>query len=265
MLNLKLKKEVVVKDVIFNEKNFIYIAGPCSVESQSQIDEIAHFLSSLNVRVLRGGAFKPRTSPYDFQGLGEKGLQYLKRAAEKYNMIVQSEIVDKEDYDMFVPYVDIFQIGMRNMCNYPLLKKMSKTDKPIFLKRSFSATYNDLLMSVEYILEGGNTNVILCERGIRTFENYTRNTLDLTAVPALKNLCPFPVVVDPSHGTGKREFVSDMAKGALAVGASGIMLEVHSDPEKSFSDARQTIDFKTFSNLKNSLDKIASALEINVI
>jgi len=180
-------------------------------------------------------------------------------------MIVQSEIVDKEDYDMFVPYVDIFQIGMRNMCNYPLLKKMSKTDKPIFLKRSFSATYNDLLMSVEYILEGGNTNVILCERGIRTFENYTRNTLDLTAVPALKNLCPFPVVVDPSHGTGKREFVSDMAKGALAVGASGIMLEVHSDPEKSFSDARQTIDFKTFSNLKNSLDKIASALEINVI
>lgn len=218
------------------------IAGPCSVESEEQIHTIAALVAQNGGHILRGGAFKPRTSPYDFQGLGETGLRFLKAAAEKNHLLCISEVMDTQDIDLVEQYVDIFQIGSRNMQNFSLLKRIGQTNKPVMLKRGMAATYTDWLMAAEYILESGNPNVILCERGIRTFETYTRNTLDLAAIPAIHELSHLPIIVDPSHGTGRRSLVPAMAYAAVAAGANGIMVEVHMNPEEALSDGKQTLD-----------------------
>ena len=225
------------------------IAGPCSIESKDQIDEIAAFIASLGAKFLRGGAFKPRTSPYDFQGLGERGLDYMQQAVERYGLVSVSEIMDSADVPILSHYVDILQVGARNMQNYSLLKAVGQTKKPVLLKRGFSATYTDVLLSAEYILQADNPQVILCERGIRTFETYTRNTLDLAAVPVFQSLSHLPVLVDPSHGTGRRELVTTMSLAAITAGASGLMVEVHPEPNQSISDAKQTISFEMFEQL----------------
>ena len=230
-------------------KDCTVIAGPCSIESEEQIHQIASCVAASGATILRGGAFKPRTSPYDFQGLGEVGLQYLHHAAKKNNLLCVSEVMDTQQIDLVAKYVDILQIGSRNMQNFSLLKQVGKTGKPILLKRGLAATYKEFLMAAEYILQTGNPNVILCERGIRTFETYTRNTLDLAAIPILKELSHLPIIVDPSHGTGLRSIVPVMTYAAIASGANGVMLEVHTDPDQSISDAKQTISTQTFDSM----------------
>jgi 3-deoxy-7-phosphoheptulonate synthase len=238
--------QIKVKDCLVGGDNLAIIAGPCSIESETQIDEIAAFIASKGVRFLRGGAFKPRTSPYDFQGLGKQGLQFMQRAAERYGLVSVSEVMDTQDIELVAEHVDVLQVGARNMQNYSLLKLLGKIKQPVFLKRGCSATYADVLMSAEYILQSGNPNVILCERGIRTFETYTRNTLDLAAIVVLQQLSHLPVVVDPSHGTGRRELVIPMSLAAVTAGAAGLMIEVHPSPDQSISDAKQTISFEMF-------------------
>jgi 3-deoxy-7-phosphoheptulonate synthase len=240
------------------------IAGPCAIESKEQMMMVAKHISSSGATVLRGGAFKPRTSPYDFQGLGEEGLKYLKEAGDKYGLITISEVMDIDQIDIVAKYADILQVGTRNMQNFSLLKKLGKIDKPILLKRGFSATYQDLIMAAEYIMREGNLKVILCERGIRTFENYTRNTLDLAAVPILKKMSHLPVIVDPSHGTGIRDIISPMSKAAVAAGANGIMVEVHPNPEESISDANQTICLEEFAKMIDDLKLVAKAVGIKI-
>lgn len=238
--------------------NFIVIAGPCSVESEEQIERTAASVSKAGAMILRGGAFKPRTSPYDFQGLGEIGLQYLHHAAKKYDLLSVSEVMDTKDIDLVAKYVDILQVGSRNMQNFSLLKEVGRQGKPILLKRGLAATYKDFLMAAEYILESGNPNVILCERGIRTFETYARNTLDLAAVPILKELTHLPIIVDPSHGTGIRSAVPPMTYAALAAGAHGVMIEVHPDPDNAWSDAKQTIHVETFVEMMEKINNANS-------
>ncbi|WP_353894373.1 3-deoxy-7-phosphoheptulonate synthase [Proteinivorax hydrogeniformans] len=237
-----------VKDVQFG-KEPIVIAGPCAVECEEQIDTIASFLHKNSVPVLRGGAYKPRTSPYSFQGLHEKGLQMLSAAGKKYNLVTVSEAVDEHSLKQVAHYCDIIQIGARNMFNYELLKKVGKFSKPVLLKRGMSATISEFLTAAEYIIKSGNKDVILCERGIRTFENYTRNTLDLSAVAAIRELSHLPVIVDPSHGSGRRSLVTPLAKASLAVGGQGLMIEIHNEPSKALSDGFQSLDFSTFKNL----------------
>lgn len=227
-------------------EDLFVIAGPCSIESKEQIELCAKAAFESGAQGLRGGAFKPRTSPYEFQGMGEEGLQILKEAADRYDLVVVSEVMDAEQIEVAVRYVDILQIGARNMQNFTLLKAVGKTNKPVLLKRGFSATYQDLLLAAEYIMSSGNPNVILCERGIRTFETYTRNTLDLNAVPALKELTHLPILVDPSHGTGRRSMVVPMAKASVAAGADGLVIEMHPHPDLAITDAAQTIDFQSF-------------------
>lgn len=229
------------------------IAGPCSVESEEQIHAIAELAAKNGAHILRGGAFKPRTSPYDFQGLGETGLRFLKAAAEKNHLLCISEVMDTQDIDRVGQYVDIFQIGSRNMQNFSLLKRIGQTNKPVMLKRGMAATYTDWLMAAEYILESGNPNVILCERGIRTFETYTRNTVDLAAVPAIHELSHLPIIVDPSHGTGRRSLVPAMACAAVAAGAEGIMVEVHTNPDEALSDGKQTLDPIAFEQMMKKI------------
>lgn len=243
-------------DIKIGDGNFNIIAGPCSIESMDQINKIASYLSKNKVKILRGGAFKPRTSPYSFQGLGFEGLKYLKECGEKYNMKVISEILDPRDVERAINYVDIIQIGSRNMQNYTLLKEVGKVEKPVMLKRGMTATIEEWLMAAEYIALEGNDNIILCERGIRTFDNYTRNTLDLTVVPILKSLTKLPIIVDPSHGTGVRELVTPMSKAAAAVEADGIMVEVHFRPEEALSDGHQSIDFREFDQLVIDTNKV---------
>lgn len=230
------------------------IAGPCSVESEEQIHTIAELVAQNGAHILRGGAFKPRTSPYDFQGLGESGLQFLKAAAEKNHLLCISEVMDTQDIDLVGQYVDIFQIGSRNMQNFSLLKRIGQTNKPVMLKRGMAATYTDWLMAAEYILESGNPNVILCERGIRTFETYTRNTLDLAAIPAIHELSHLPIIVDPSHGTGRRSLVPAMAYAAVAAGAEGVMVEVHMNPDEALSDGKQTLDPMMFEQMMRRIN-----------
>lgn len=242
--------------MIIGNGELTIIAGPCSVESEEQIHQTAALVAKAGANVLRGGAFKPRTSPYDFQGLGKIGLEYLNNAAKQNNLLAISEVMDTKDVDLVASYVDILQIGARNMQNFNLLKEVGKINKPILLKRGFAATYLDLLMAAEYILENGNPNVILCERGIRTFESYTRNTLDLAAVPILHELSHLPVIVDPSHGTGIRKIVPAMAYAAIAAGADGIMVEVHPSPDQALSDAKQTISVETFAEMMKILPLI---------
>lgn len=233
------------------------MAGPCSIESQEQILLCAKCVKETGGNILRGGAFKPRTSPYAFQGLGETGLKYLKRAGEEYDLLTVSEVMDTDQIELVASYSDILQIGARNMQNFSLLKKLGAVQNPILLKRGLSATYQDLLMSAEYILSAGNPNVILCERGIRTYETYSRNTLDLAAVPILQELSHLPIIVDPSHGTGIRKMVAPMAKAGIAAGADGLMIEIHPVPDKAFSDADQTLSFEQFAELMQAIKQLA--------
>ncbi len=242
----------------------VVIAGPCSVESRDQVIETAKLVKESGAVILRGGAFKPRTSPYSFQGLGEEGLRYLKEASEITGMPIISEIVSTEHVGLFEEYVDILQIGARNMQNFELLKKVGALGKPVMLKRGLAATIHDLLMSAEYLLANGTDSVILCERGIRTFETYTRNTLDLTAIPVVKKLSHLPIMVDPSHGTGIRAKVIPMALAAIAAGAHGIMVEVHPDPDKALSDGPQSLYPEQFEKLMRDIEALAPVLEKEV-
>jgi 3-deoxy-7-phosphoheptulonate synthase len=230
------------------------------VETAEQIELIAERVAKAGARLLRGGAFKPRSSPYSFQGLGEKGLRLLRAAGERYNLVVVSEVMDPSQIDLMLPYVDVLQVGARNMQNYHLLRALGTVDKPVLLKRGMSATIEEWLLSAEYIMSGGNYNVILCERGIRTFETYTRNTLDIAAIPVIKKLSHLPILADPSHGTGRRDKVSPMARAAVAAGADGLLLEVHNDPEHALSDGAQSLHFEQFDQLMAELRMIAPAV-----
>lgn len=236
------------------------IAGPCSVEGEEQITFIANEVKKLGANFLRGGAFKPRTSPYSFQGLEYDGLELLKIARNQTGLPIVTEIMSPYDVEIFERDVDVIQVGARNMQNFDLLKELGKTNKPILLKRGLSATIEEFLMSAEYIMAGGNENVILCERGIRTFETYTRNTLDLSAIPAIKKLSHLPVIVDPSHATGKRFMISPLAKAAVAVGADGLIIEVHNDPAKALCDGPQSIKPEDYGTLFDELKAIAVAV-----
>lgn len=261
----KAKTIITIKKCAIGNGTLAVMAGPCSIESEEQIHQTAELVAASGATILRGGAFKPRTSPYEFQGLGETGLQYMQKAATKYDLLSVSEVMDTQDIDLVANYVDILQIGARNMQNFSLLKQVGKTGKPILLKRGLSATYMDFLMAAEYILQTGNPNVILCERGIRTFETYARNTLDIAAVPILQELSHLPIIIDPSHGTGIRNIVPAMAYAALAAGADGIMVEVHPEPDKSLSDAKQTIYPHTFAEMMQRLRLIGNAVNIEVM
>ena len=251
---------IKVKDITIGGKEVIVMAGPCVVENEKQIFETAQQVKAAGAKILRGGAFKPRTSPYSFQGLGEEGLKLLAQAGKEASLAVVTEVMSVNQIELVGKYTDIFQVGARNMQNFVLLKELGKTKKPILLKRGMSATIEELLLSAEYILSQGNYEVILCERGIRTFENYTRNTLDLSAVPSLKRLSHLPIIVDPSHATGRWRLVSPMAKAAIAVGADGLLIEVHPDPKSSLSDGAQTLKIDTFAQLMKELGPIVQAV-----
>ena len=248
------------KGVAVGGEQIVMMAGPCSVESPEQIETVAAFVAKHGAKVLRGGAFKPRTSPYSFQGLGLKGLEMLRTAADAHGLLLVSEVMDLTQIPMVIEYVDVLQVGARNMQNYNLLKEIGKVSKPVLLKRGISATLEELLLSAEYIMMGGNYNVVLCERGIRTFESYTRNTLDISAIPVIKKLSHLPIIVDPSHGTGRRDKVPPMARAAVAAGADGLLIEVHNDPEKALSDGAQSLYPAQFEQLIKELRMIAPAV-----
>jgi 3-deoxy-7-phosphoheptulonate synthase len=248
------------RGVTIGGKEVAIAAGPCSVESREQIHEVAEAVSRAGAKILRAGAFKPRTSPYAFQGLGEKGLQLIREAADKFNLFVVSEVMDLSQIPMMTSYVDVFQVGARNMQNYFLLRALGEVQKPVLLKRGMSATIEELLLSAEYILAGGNYNVILCERGIRTFETYLRNTLDIAAIPVIQKLSHLPIVADPSHGTGRRDKVAPMARAAVAAGADGLLIEVHNDPDHALSDGAQSLDPAQFEQLMKEVRIIAPAV-----
>lgn len=235
--------------------NFLVMAGPCAIESRESIFEIAREVKKAGAQVLRGGAFKPRTSPYDFQGLGEIGLKYMREAADEYGLLVVTEVMDSNDIELIEKYADIFQVGARNMQNFSLLKALGRCNKPILLKRGLSATMRELLMAAEYIVAYGNKEVILCERGIRTFETITRNTVDINAIPLLKEKSHLPVIIDASHGTGRRSLVEPVTLAGVIAGADGAMVEVHENPECATSDGMQSLYFKDFEKLMRNLDK----------
>ncbi|MEW5974462.1 MAG: 3-deoxy-7-phosphoheptulonate synthase [Acidobacteriota bacterium] len=239
----------------------VVMAGPCSVESREQIFTTAEILHEQNVKVIRGGAFKPRTSPYSFQGMGEQGLQLLREAADQWGMFVVSEVMDHTHIPLFLKYVDILQVGARNMQNFNLLRELGKIRKPVLLKRGIAATIEELLLSAEYVMAGGNHQVLLCERGIRTFENYTRNTLDISAIPVIKKLSHLPILTDPSHGTGRRDKVPPMARAAVAAGTDGLLIEVHNNPEMALSDGAQSLYPEQFAKLMQELIRIAPVLD----
>ncbi len=234
----------------------VVIAGPCAVESREQLLEVAEKVKSAGADLLRGGAFKPRTSPYSFQGLGEEGLKILVEAREKVGLPIVTEVIDTKDVEVVSKYTDIIQIGARNMQNYTLLREVGTASKPVVLKRGFSATIEEWLMSAEYIMCEGNSDIILCERGIRTYETYTRNTLDISAVPIIKELSHLPVIVDPSHGTGKRTLVRPMTRASLAAGADGVMVEVHPNPENAISDGIQSLTPEEFKILMSDISQV---------
>jgi 3-deoxy-7-phosphoheptulonate synthase len=241
-------------------KKIIVMAGPCSVESRAMILETAHMVKEAGATVLRGGAFKPRSSPYSFQGLGEEGLKYLAEAREATGLAIITEIMSVDEIDLVGAYTDIFQVGARNNQNYSLLKALGKTKKPVFLKRGISGTIQELLMGAEYIMSGGNMQVMICERGIRTYETATRNTFDINAIPLLKELTHLPVVADPAHGTGMANLVPAISKAAVAAGADVLMLEVHPDPKRAWSDGAQSLNPAGFSKLMKELQPIAAAV-----
>jgi 3-deoxy-7-phosphoheptulonate synthase len=238
----------------------VVMAGPCSVESREQIFTVAELVAKSGARVLRGGAFKPRSSPYSFQGLGEEGLKLMREAADRFGMLMISEVMEIGQIPLMLTYVDILQVGARNMQNFNLLRELGKLRKPVLLKRGIAATLEELLLSAEYILAGGNYDVILCERGIRTFETYTRNTLDISAIPIVHKLSHLPITADPSHGTGRRDKVAPMARAAVAAGADALIIEVHHDPEQALSDGAQSLYPEQFAVLMKELRMIAPAV-----
>jgi len=242
-------------------EGIVVIAGPCAVENRNQLKETAEMVRKSGASMLRGGAFKPRTSPYSFQGLGEEGLKLLKEIREITGLPIVTEVMDTRHVELVSMYADMLQVGSRNMHNYPLLKEVGMAKKPVLLKRGMMATINEFLYSAEYILVQGNNNVVLCERGIRTFENSTRNTLDLSAVPVLKSRTGLPVIVDPSHGTGVRWMVPAMSRAAVAAGADGLLIEVHVNPEEALSDGYQSLNPEEFDRLMKELDRIAAAVD----
>jgi 3-deoxy-7-phosphoheptulonate synthase len=251
---------ITVGDVAIQEKHFVIIAGPCAVESEEQISGIARQLSRGGIRFLRGGAFKPRTSPYAFQGLEEEGLRFIRKAADQFKMKVVTEAVSSGHVPVVAEYADVIQIGTRNMQNFQLLKTAGKQSKPVLMKRGMNATLDEFLLAAEYILQAGNPQVILCERGIRTFEKATRNTLDISAVPLIKQLSHLPIFVDPSHASGKRSLILPLSRAALAAGADGLLIEVHHKAEAAKSDGPQSIDFRAFNELQKTLREMAPLL-----
>ena len=253
------RTKIQVGDVEIGGDALILMAGPCSVESREQILESAEIVKESGAQILRGGAFKPRTSPYSFQGLGEKGLEYLAEARDKTGLLIITELMDSYDLRLVEQFTDIIQIGARNMQNYGLLSRLSETKKPVMLKRGMMSEINELLLSAEYILSEGNYSVILCERGIRTFETATRNTFDLNAIPVIKKMSHLPIIADPSHGTGHWEYVNPMAKAAVAAGADGLMIEVHPDPENALSDGAQSLRPDKFRQLVKELKPFIEA------
>lgn len=251
---------IKIKDVEIGGNEVVVIAGPCSIESRDQIFTIAEMASKGGAKILRGGAFKPRSSPYSFQGLGEEGLKLIREAADKNNLLVITEVIQPSQIKLVDKYTDIFQVGSRNMQNYPLLIKLGKTAKPVMLKRGMAATIEDWLLSAEYILSNGNMNVMLCERGIRTFETYTRNTFDLSAIPVVHQRSHLPVVADPSHATGLRDKVIPMARAAIAAGADALMVEIHHDPENALSDGPQALLPEQFYEMMRQIKLIAEVI-----
>ena len=251
---------ITVGDVRIGGDEVIVMAGPCSAESAEQVEAAATAVKRAGAKILRGGAYKPRSSPYSFQGLGEDGLRLLRDASDRHNLLLISEVMDISQIETIERYADILQVGARNMQNFTLLRELGKSRKPVMLKRGISATIEEWLLSAEYILAGGNTNVMLCERGIRTFESYTRNTLDISAIPVVKQLSHLPVIVDPSHGTGRRDKVAPMARAAVAAGADGLIIEVHCDPDHAMSDGAQSLFPAQFDRLMAELRIIAPAI-----
>jgi 3-deoxy-7-phosphoheptulonate synthase len=251
---------IKVGNVEIGGRQVAVMAGPCSVENEDQIERAAEIVASAGGQVIRGGAFKPRSSPYSFQGLGEHGLQLMRKAADRRGLLVISEVMDQTQIPLLVQYSDILQVGARNMQNFNLLRELGKVRKPILLKRGIAATIEELLLSAEYIMSGGNYEVMLCERGIRTFETSTRNTMDIAAMPVLKRLTHLPVIADPSHGTGKREYVLPMARASVAAGADGLLVEVHHDPDHALSDGAQTLRPDQFTEMMQQVRAIASAI-----
>ncbi len=249
-----------VGDVDIGGPKIVVMAGPCSVESTDQIGRAAEQAAAGGASFIRGGAFKPRSSPYAFQGLGEQGLQMIREAADRHHLLVISEVMDQTQIPMMLNYVDVLQVGARNMQNFNLLKELGKVRKPVLLKRGISATIEELLLSAEYVMAGGNYDVILCERGIRTFETYTRNTMDISAIPVVKKLSHLPMVADPSHGTGRRDKVIPMARAAVAAGADGLLVEVHPNPDEALSDGAQSLYPEQFKELMSQLRIIAAAV-----
>jgi len=258
------QEDTVIKvgDISIGGKQVQVMAGPCAVESREQLFEIAQIVKESGVRILRGGAYKPRTSPYAFHGLEEKGLEYLAEAREKTGLYIITEVMDPRKVEMVAQYADILQIGARNMQNFPLLMEVAKYDKPVLLKRGLSSTIEEWIMAAEYIMSNGNSQVMLCERGIRSFDDtFTRNILDLSAVPILKEITHLPIIVDPSHGTGKWRLVAPMARAAVAAGADGLLIEVHNHPEEAVCDGPQCIKPRLFNNLIQEVKKIATVME----
>jgi 3-deoxy-7-phosphoheptulonate synthase len=255
---------VKVDGVEIGGNQVIMMAGPCSVENRDQIEQAAEIVARSGAKVIRGGAFKPRSSPYSFQGLGEEGLRMLREAADRYKLLVVSEVMDQTQIPLLATYADILQVGARNMQNFNLLRQLGELRKPVLLKRGISATIEELLLSAEYILAGGNYDVILCERGIRTFENATRNTMDISAIPVVKSLSHLPIVADPSHGTGRRDKVLPMARAAVAAGADGLLVEVHPDPDHALSDGAQSLRPQQFAELMDQLRIIAKAVDRSI-
>ncbi|HZQ22834.1 MAG TPA: 3-deoxy-7-phosphoheptulonate synthase [Terriglobales bacterium] len=252
---VKLRNEVAV-----GGNDVVTMAGPCSVESREQLFSTAEAVAKAGARVLRGGAFKPRSSPYSFQGMGENGLKLMREAGEKYGLLVISEVMEISQIPLMLPYVDILQVGARNMQNFNLLRELGRVRKPVLLKRGISATFEELLLSAEYIMAGGNYEVILCERGIRTFETYTRNTMDISAIPIIKKLSHLPMTADPSHGTGRRDKVAPMARASVAAGADALLIEVHCSPDTALSDGAQSLFPEQFAKLMDELRMIAPAV-----
>ena len=251
---------IKVGDVEIGGDELVVMAGPCSVESLEQIRETAKAVKEAGAKFLRGGAYKPRTSPYDFQGLGEEGLKIMRQAADENGLKVITEVVDREDIPLFEEYSDVIQVGARNMQNFQMLKALGKSNKPVLLKRGLSATISEWLNAAEYIMSGGNEQVMFCERGIRTFETFTRNTFDLSAVAAIKELSHLPIIADPSHGTGRWQMVQPMARAAVAAGCDGLIIEVHPNPEVALSDGDQSLKPKNFSKLMKDLSAIANIM-----
>jgi 3-deoxy-7-phosphoheptulonate synthase len=252
---------VTIGDVAIGGERVVVMAGPCSVESREQIERCAEIVATAGAKVIRGGAFKPRSSPYSFQGMGEAGLELMRAAAGRNGLLVVSEVMEIAQIPLLAQYADILQVGARNMQNFNLLRELGKQRKPVLLKRGIAATIEELLLSAEYILAGGNYDVILCERGIRTFETSTRNTMDISAIPVVKQLSHLPIVADPSHGTGRRDKVTPMARAAVAAGADGLLVEVHPDPDHALSDGAQSLRPEQFEHLMGQLRRLAPALD----